>query len=146
MYSNSESIVIPEPDEKTPLLSSGSHNRNTEAQNKEDNEVSAHHKDEPSGPRRLCFMLFENFVTIYRGWSSYIKQDIVLAGFSLSFLYMTVLGFDNVTTGQCCSYSYFSCTFTLCMEQSRSSMHLLGCLSASLQSNIRLINPGCPSS
>ena len=45
-------------------------------------------------------MIFESFVTIYRGWSAYIHQEIVLAGFSLSFLYMTVLGFDNITTGR----------------------------------------------
>uniref|UniRef100_A0A096M0U6 Solute carrier family 40 member n=1 Tax=Poecilia formosa TaxID=48698 RepID=A0A096M0U6_POEFO len=37
--------------------------------------------------------------TFRAGWVAYYKQDIFLAGMSLAFLYMTVLGFDCITTG-----------------------------------------------
>ena len=38
-------------------------------------------------------------ITLVEGWSKYAKQDVVYAGLSLSFLYMTVLGFDSITIG-----------------------------------------------
>ncbi|KAM4731391.1 solute carrier family 40 member 1 [Anableps anableps] len=37
--------------------------------------------------------------TFRAGWAAYYNQDIFLAGMSLAFLYMTVLGFDCITTG-----------------------------------------------
>ena len=43
--------------------------------------------------------LLEPFITLYQGWGIYMRQPILLAGVALSFLYMTVLGFDNITTG-----------------------------------------------
>ena len=35
----------------------------------------------------------------FRGWKVFSRQKVVFAGMSLSFLYMTVLGFDGITTG-----------------------------------------------
>ena len=40
------------------------------------------------------------FITTARGWKTYIKQDIMPAGQALSLLYMTVIGFDNITNGE----------------------------------------------
>eukprot|EP00079_Xenopus_tropicalis_P038992 XP_017952763.1 PREDICTED: solute carrier family 40 member 1-like [Xenopus tropicalis] len=39
------------------------------------------------------------FKTFQDGWILYYKQPFFLAGLALSFLYMTVLGFDSVTVG-----------------------------------------------
>ncbi|XP_074071615.1 ferroportin [Macrotis lagotis] len=41
----------------------------------------------------------EPFRTFREGWISYYNQPVFLAGMALSFLYMTVLGFDCITTG-----------------------------------------------
>ncbi|XP_020849215.2 LOW QUALITY PROTEIN: ferroportin [Phascolarctos cinereus] len=41
----------------------------------------------------------EPFRTFREGWISYYNQPVFLAGLGLSFLYMTVLGFDCITTG-----------------------------------------------
>ncbi|XP_043850635.1 solute carrier family 40 member 1 [Dromiciops gliroides] len=41
----------------------------------------------------------EPFRTFREGWISYYNQPVFLAGMGLSFLYMTVLGFDCITTG-----------------------------------------------
>lgn len=34
------------------------------------------------------------------GWKAYIKQSCAYAGIALSFLYLTVIGFGNITTGK----------------------------------------------
>ncbi|CAM4617232.1 unnamed protein product [Lepidochelys olivacea] len=41
----------------------------------------------------------EPFITFRDGWVAYYKQPVFLAGLGLAFLYMTVLGFDCITTG-----------------------------------------------
>lgn len=41
----------------------------------------------------------EPFRTFRDGWISYYNQPVFLAGMALAFLYMTVLGFDCITTG-----------------------------------------------
>ncbi|NXU94740.1 S40A1 protein, partial [Xiphorhynchus elegans] len=41
----------------------------------------------------------EPFVTFRDGWVAYYNQPVFLAGMGLAFLYMTVLGFDCITTG-----------------------------------------------
>ena len=38
--------------------------------------------------------------SMWAGWGIYLRQSVVLAGISLSLLYLTVLGFDGVTTGE----------------------------------------------
>ncbi|XP_006636733.1 solute carrier family 40 member 1 [Lepisosteus oculatus] len=43
--------------------------------------------------------LAEPFRTFRDGWVAYYNQSIFFAGMSLAFLYMTVLGFDCITTG-----------------------------------------------
>ncbi|XP_059896030.1 solute carrier family 40 member 1 [Gadus macrocephalus] len=46
-----------------------------------------------------CYQVTEPLRTLKAGWVSYYNQNIFFAGMSLSFLYMTVLGFDCITTG-----------------------------------------------
>ncbi|XP_004385646.1 solute carrier family 40 member 1 isoform X2 [Trichechus manatus latirostris] len=53
------------------------------------------HKQEPSCASQIA----EPFRTFRDGWVSYYNQPIFLAGLGLAFLYMTVLGFDCITTG-----------------------------------------------
>uniref|UniRef100_A0A8C9V6E9 Solute carrier family 40 member n=1 Tax=Scleropages formosus TaxID=113540 RepID=A0A8C9V6E9_SCLFO len=54
---------------------------------------------EPWDEAGLCYRMSEPFRTFREGWVSYYQQPIFLAGMSLAFLYMTVLGFDCITTG-----------------------------------------------
>ncbi|KPP74865.1 solute carrier family 40 member 1-like, partial [Scleropages formosus] len=54
---------------------------------------------EPWDEAGLCYRMSEPFRTFRDGWVSYYQQPIFLAGMSLAFLYMTVLGFDCITTG-----------------------------------------------
>ncbi|XP_062259423.1 solute carrier family 40 member 1 [Platichthys flesus] len=55
----------------------------------------------PDSPKeRGCwYQVSEPLRTLKFGWVAYYNQDIFFAGMSLSFLYMTVLGFDCITTG-----------------------------------------------
>lgn len=54
---------------------------------------------EPSRQQGCCYQVTEPLRTLKGGWVAYYNQNIFLAGMSLSFLYMTVLGFDCITTG-----------------------------------------------
>ncbi|XP_057602686.1 solute carrier family 40 member 1 [Hippopotamus amphibius kiboko] len=53
------------------------------------------HEQEPSCASQMA----EPFRTFRDGWISYYNQSVFLAGMGLAFLYMTVLGFDCITTG-----------------------------------------------
>lgn len=46
-----------------------------------------------------CYQMAEPLRTFRNGWVAYYNQSIFFAGMSLAFLYMTVLGFDCITTG-----------------------------------------------
>lgn len=46
-----------------------------------------------------CYQVSEPLRTLKAGWVAYYNQNIFFAGMSLAFLYMTVLGFDCITTG-----------------------------------------------
>ncbi|KAL0964010.1 hypothetical protein UPYG_G00316480 [Umbra pygmaea] len=46
-----------------------------------------------------CYQMLEPLRTIRNGWVAYYNQSIFFAGMGLAFLYMTVLGFDCITTG-----------------------------------------------
>lgn len=52
-------------------------------------------EQEPSCASQMA----EPFRTVRDGWVSYYNQPVFLAGMGLAFLYMTVLGFDCITTG-----------------------------------------------
>ncbi|KAJ8313529.1 hypothetical protein KUTeg_008090 [Tegillarca granosa] len=43
--------------------------------------------------------MFKTFITLHVGWKTYRGYDVAYAGIALSCLYMTVLGFDNITVG-----------------------------------------------
>lgn len=49
--------------------------------------------------RGACYQITEPLHTLKAGWVAYYNQNIFFAGMSLAFLYMTVLGFDCITTG-----------------------------------------------
>ncbi|XP_059822842.1 solute carrier family 40 member 1 [Hypanus sabinus] len=49
--------------------------------------------------KRCGAKILEPFYTLRDGWVAYYKQPIFWAGMGLAFLYMTVLGFDCITTG-----------------------------------------------
>lgn len=56
-------------------------------------------EEKHSRPAQICLMFFDSFVVLFRGWKTYMSQRIVFAGLGLACLYMTVMGFDNITTG-----------------------------------------------
>uniref|UniRef100_A0A1A7YHF4 Solute carrier family 40 member n=1 Tax=Iconisemion striatum TaxID=60296 RepID=A0A1A7YHF4_9TELE len=58
--------------------------------------VNAPDSSEPQG---CCYQVTEPVRTFKAGWVAYYNQNIFFAGMSLAFLYMTVLGFDCITTG-----------------------------------------------
>lgn len=49
--------------------------------------------------QNCCYQMSEPLRTFRDGWVAYYNQSIFFAGMSLAFLYMTVLGFDCITTG-----------------------------------------------
>lgn len=56
---------------------------------------------QPDSPKQrgCCYQMTEPLRTFKAGWVAYYNQNIFFAGMSLAFLYMTVLGFDCITTG-----------------------------------------------
>ena len=51
--------------------------------------------------KSVLTVLFDPFIVLCTGWRTYARQRVVFAGLALSMLYMTVLGFDSTTTGEC---------------------------------------------
>ncbi|XP_013389675.1 solute carrier family 40 member 1 [Lingula anatina] len=65
---------------------------------------------------KSCFQLmFSKFIVLFTGWGIYMRQSVMLAGLGLAFLYMTVLGFDNVTVGYAFSQGYTESILGICM-------------------------------
>ncbi|TSW62333.1 Solute carrier family 40 member 1 [Bagarius yarrelli] len=56
-------------------------------------------KTETDKKQSCCYQMSEPLRTFRDGWVAYYNQSIFFAGMSLAFLYMTVLGFDCITTG-----------------------------------------------
>ncbi|XP_063355675.1 solute carrier family 40 member 1 [Pelmatolapia mariae] len=63
------------------------------------NETSIVAKSDSPKQRSCCYQMAEPVRTFKAGWVAYYNQNIFFAGMSLAFLYMTVLGFDCITTG-----------------------------------------------
>ncbi|XP_028249033.1 solute carrier family 40 member 1 isoform X2 [Parambassis ranga] len=63
------------------------------------NETSAVAQPDSPKQRGCCYQVTEPLRTLKAGWVAYYNQNIFFAGMSLAFLYMTVLGFDCITTG-----------------------------------------------
>jgi len=68
---------------------------------RQDREHVPEESDSPAEKeKRGCMKtLFEPFIVLIQGWKTYARQKVVYAGLSLAMLYMTVMGFDSVTTG-----------------------------------------------
>ncbi|XP_066491497.1 solute carrier family 40 member 1 [Tiliqua scincoides] len=60
----------------------------------------------------------EPFSTFRDGWVAYYNQPVFLAGMGLAFLYMTVLGFDCITTGYAYTQGLSGSTLSLLMGAS----------------------------
>ncbi|XP_053141260.1 solute carrier family 40 member 1 isoform X2 [Hemicordylus capensis] len=60
----------------------------------------------------------EPFTTFRDGWVAYYNQPVFLAGMALAFLYMTVLGFDCITTGYAYTQGLSGSTLSLLMGAS----------------------------
>ncbi|XP_018552216.1 solute carrier family 40 member 1 [Lates calcarifer] len=63
------------------------------------NETSVVAKPDSPKQHGCCYQVTEPLRTLKAGWVAYYNQNIFFAGMSLAFLYMTVLGFDCITTG-----------------------------------------------
>lgn len=72
------------------------------------NNVNATHEISKENNNKLCCkcckhqffdLLFSMVFKLINGWKTYISYDVSWAGLGLALLYMTVLGFDNITTG-----------------------------------------------
>lgn len=44
--------------------------------------------------------MFAPFLALRKGWSVYFSYDVKFAGLGLACVYMTVLGFDNISNGK----------------------------------------------
>ena len=68
---------------------------------REDEKVENEDQEEMPKKKKSCMrMAIDPFLVLARGWKTYARQKVVFAGMALGFLYMTVLGFDSVTTGK----------------------------------------------
>uniref|UniRef100_A0A8D0HFC2 Solute carrier family 40 member n=1 Tax=Sphenodon punctatus TaxID=8508 RepID=A0A8D0HFC2_SPHPU len=67
---------------------------------------------------RYCAQIAEPFITFRDGWVAYYNQSVFLAGMGLAFLYMTVLGFDCITTGYAYTQGLSGSTLSLLMGAS----------------------------
>lgn len=63
------------------------------------NDASVVAKPDSPKQRGCLYQMAEPLRTFKAGWVAYYNQNIFFAGMSLAFLYMTVLGFDCITTG-----------------------------------------------
>ncbi|CAG5865903.1 unnamed protein product [Menidia menidia] len=63
------------------------------------NEASVIPSSDSPKQHGCCYQVTEPLRTFKAGWIAYYNQNIFFAGLSLAFLYMTVLGFDCITTG-----------------------------------------------
>ncbi|CAL1531470.1 unnamed protein product [Lymnaea stagnalis] len=83
--SQSNGIIETNLDETSPLVSEGTGPRD-----------GSHRK------RKTCSescRLLSGFTIIFEGWKTFASYKVWLTGLALAFLYMTVLGFDNITVG-----------------------------------------------
>uniref|UniRef100_A0A3B3Z8B8 Solute carrier family 40 member n=1 Tax=Periophthalmus magnuspinnatus TaxID=409849 RepID=A0A3B3Z8B8_9GOBI len=93
--------------QKTPALATKAGQKNPQQQELKDLKESSQPlmtesaANRPESPRKrgCCYQVTEPLRTLKAGWISYYNQNIFFAGMSLAFLYMTVLGFDCITTG-----------------------------------------------
>ena len=44
--------------------------------------------------------IFYSFIILFKGWKTFMSYPVAFAGLGLATLYMTVIGFDNITVGK----------------------------------------------
>ncbi|XP_043931283.1 solute carrier family 40 member 1-like [Protopterus annectens] len=84
--------------------------------------------------------------TTYFGWKAYYKQSVFLAGTGLSFLYMTVLGLDGITTGYAYAQGISSSILSIMVALSALTGLLGTVFFRLLKKSCGLIRTGCLSS
>jgi len=48
----------------------------------------------------ICHTIFYSFIILFKGWKTFTSYPVAFAGLGLATLYMTVIGFDNITVGK----------------------------------------------
>ncbi|XP_052081265.1 solute carrier family 40 member 1-like [Mytilus californianus] len=64
-----------------------------------EDELPKKNKAEDKKPKSWCYTVFYSFIVLYKGWRIFMSYKVAFAGLGLATLYMTVLGFDNITVG-----------------------------------------------
>lgn len=77
-----------------------SENRQTanEADTSEEN-IENSEEDNTVESKTCCSKFLNNFSATYQGWKTYQSYTVAWAGFGIAMFYMTVMGFDAITTG-----------------------------------------------
>ncbi|XP_046573533.1 solute carrier family 40 member 1-like [Haliotis rubra] len=82
------------------LTESGYPVTTTLIENKEQGTVNETKNNTKQGTSCGCFrILCSPVVIIYTGWKTFMQYDVANAGLGLAMMYLTVLGFDSVTSG-----------------------------------------------
>lgn len=64
---------------------------------------STNRHDVINDAKNSCYLLHSCSagLSLWRGWKIYKRYDVMFAGLALASLYLTVLGFHNITVGVC---------------------------------------------
>ena len=73
-----------------------------EQKNSAESEDNPSTKDGKKGGKSasICHTIFYSFIILFKGWKTFISYPVAFAGLGLATLYMTVIGFDNITVGK----------------------------------------------
>ncbi|XP_048731277.2 solute carrier family 40 member 1-like isoform X3 [Ostrea edulis] len=91
-------------------------------------------EEELTGCVWVLSKVFYSFIALYTGYRTYFKYEVALAGLGLSFLYMTVLGFDKITIG----YAYSQGLSEAVLGGLQAAGALLGIMGAVVYPRIRM--------
>ena len=62
--------------------------------------VETDHFGPPLRKKKIWHRMFTSCITLHKGWRIYKNYDVAFAGLGLASLYLTVLGFHHITTGE----------------------------------------------
>ena len=95
------SIHITIPSRSYPALAEKKHsqeeNKELRTEEESSNLMADDTKEKEMPPKRSAFAPLKS---TYEGWKEYFQHSVRYAGIGLALLYMTVLGFDNITYGE----------------------------------------------
>lgn len=61
---------------------------------------SPHNMAKAPKKKSVAELLFGRFITLYKGWGVYFRQKVLPAGIAFACEFLTILAFDNITSGQ----------------------------------------------